>query len=107
VTDMLARIEAAEAGIKRHGLVLATMAKLKQVCNHLAHLLGDGSRLDGQAGRDRRRGHRRWREGALLHPVRGVRLDAAALPGRAARLSGPLPAWRHDEEATGCDGGPV
>ena len=51
VTDMLARIEAAEAGIKRHGLVLATMAKLKQVCNHPAHLLGDGSRLDGRSGK--------------------------------------------------------
>jgi SNF2 family DNA or RNA helicase len=51
VTDMLARIEAAEEGIKRHGLVLATMAKLKQVCNHPAHLLGDGSRLAGRSGK--------------------------------------------------------
>jgi SNF2 family DNA or RNA helicase len=51
VSDMLARIEAAEEGIKRHGLVLATMAKLKQVCNHPAHLLGDGSRLAGRSGK--------------------------------------------------------
>jgi SNF2 family DNA or RNA helicase len=51
VTDMLARVEAAEPGIKRHGLVLATMAKLKQVCNHPAHLLGDGSRLAGRSGK--------------------------------------------------------
>jgi SNF2-related domain/SNF2 Helicase protein/Helicase conserved C-terminal domain len=50
VTDMLARIEAAE-GIERRGLVLATMAKLKQVCNHPAHLLGDGSRLPGRSGK--------------------------------------------------------
>ena len=27
------------------------MAKLKQVCNHPAHLLGDGSRLDGRSGK--------------------------------------------------------
>jgi SNF2 family DNA or RNA helicase len=51
VTDMMARIEAAGEGIERRGLVLATMAKLKQVCNHPAHLLGDGSRLDGRSGK--------------------------------------------------------
>jgi SNF2 family DNA or RNA helicase len=51
VTDMMAKIEAAEPGIARHGLVLATMAKLKQVCNHPAHLLGDGSRLTGRSGK--------------------------------------------------------
>jgi SNF2 family DNA or RNA helicase len=51
VTDMLRRIEAAEEDIERRGLVLATMAKLKQVCNHPAHLLGDGSRLPGRSGK--------------------------------------------------------
>jgi len=50
VTDMLAKIEAAD-GIERRGLVLATMARLKQACNHPAHLLGDGSRLDGRSGK--------------------------------------------------------
>jgi SNF2 family DNA or RNA helicase len=51
VTDMLAKIEAAPDGIQRRGLVLATMAKLKQACNHPAHLLGDGSRLPGRSGK--------------------------------------------------------
>ena len=51
VTDMLARIDSAEQDIERRGLVLATMAKLKQVCNHPAHLLGDGSRLPGRSGK--------------------------------------------------------
>jgi SNF2 family DNA or RNA helicase len=51
VTDMLSRIEGAADDISRRGLVLATMAKLKQVCNHPAHLLGDGSRLDGRSGK--------------------------------------------------------
>ena len=50
VDDMLARIDASE-GIERRGLVLATMMKLKQVCNHPAHLLRDGSRLDGRSGK--------------------------------------------------------
>ena len=46
VDDMLARIEQAErAGdsMARRGLVLATMTRLKQVCNHPAQLLRDGS----------------------------------------------------------------
>jgi SNF2 family DNA or RNA helicase len=51
VTDMLSRIEDASSDIGRRGLVLATMAKLKQVCNHPAHLLGDGSRLPGRSGK--------------------------------------------------------
>jgi superfamily II DNA or RNA helicase len=51
VTDMLARIDDASSDITRRGLVLATMAKLKQVCNHPAHLLGDGSRLPGRSGK--------------------------------------------------------
>jgi SNF2 domain-containing protein/SNF2 helicase protein/helicase-like protein len=51
VDDMMERIEAAEPGMERRGLVLATMARLKQVCNHPAHLLADGSRLDGRSGK--------------------------------------------------------
>ena len=50
VEDMLAKIEKAE-GIERRGLVLATMTKLKQVCNHPAHFLRDGSRLAGRSGK--------------------------------------------------------
>jgi SNF2 family DNA or RNA helicase len=50
VDDMLARIDESE-GIERKGVVLATMSKLKQVCNHPAQLLRDGSRLAGRSGK--------------------------------------------------------
>jgi non-specific serine/threonine protein kinase len=50
VTDMLARI-AETSGIERRGLVLATMTKLKQVCNHPALFLRDGSRIGGRSGK--------------------------------------------------------
>ncbi len=50
VRDSLAQIEAAE-GIQRRGLVLATLLKLKQVCNHPAQLLGDGSALPNRSGK--------------------------------------------------------
>ncbi|MGA3527248.1 SNF2-related protein [Melissospora conviva] len=50
VDDMLAKIESS-SGIERRGLVLATMTKLKQVCNHPAQLLRDGSALPGRSGK--------------------------------------------------------
>jgi superfamily II DNA or RNA helicase len=50
VDDMLAKIDNSE-GIGRKGLVLATMSKLKQVCNHPAQFLRDGSRIAGRSGK--------------------------------------------------------
>jgi non-specific serine/threonine protein kinase len=50
VDDMLQRIESSE-GIERRGLVLATMTKLKQVCNHPAQFLRDGGALAGRSGK--------------------------------------------------------
>jgi SNF2-related domain/SNF2 Helicase protein/Helicase conserved C-terminal domain len=50
VADMMAKIEQSD-GIERRGLVLATMTKLKQVCNHPAQLLRDGTRLAGRSGK--------------------------------------------------------
>lgn len=50
VDEMLARIESSD-GIERKGLVLATLMKLKQVCNHPAAMLQDRSALDGRSGK--------------------------------------------------------
>ena len=51
VVDRLMR-EAAEAtGMERRGLVLSALTRLKQVCNHPAHALADGSRLSGRSGK--------------------------------------------------------
>jgi SNF2 family DNA or RNA helicase len=50
VDEMLEKIANSE-GIERRGLVLSTMLKLKQVCNHPAQLLGDGSALPGRSGK--------------------------------------------------------
>jgi SNF2 family DNA or RNA helicase len=44
------RIDDAE-GIERRGVILATLTKLKQVCNHPAHFLGDGSSVEGRSGK--------------------------------------------------------
>jgi SNF2 family DNA or RNA helicase len=50
VKEMLEKI-AKSAGIERKGLVLATLMKLKQVCNHPAHFLKDGSILQDRSGK--------------------------------------------------------
>ncbi len=38
-------------GIQRKGLILATLSKLKQVCNHPAQFLGDNSSIGGRSGK--------------------------------------------------------
>ncbi|MDA2809461.1 DEAD/DEAH box helicase [Nocardiopsis sp. RSe5-2] len=50
VNEMVEALEDA-TGIRRKGLILATMTRLKQICNHPAHALGDGSRLHGRSGK--------------------------------------------------------
>ena len=42
VSDMLKRVDMAE-GIRRRGLVLSALVKLKQICNHPAHFLKEES----------------------------------------------------------------
>ena len=50
VKEMMEKIEESE-GIERKGLVLATLMKLKQICNHPAQFVGDGSALPGRSGK--------------------------------------------------------
>jgi len=50
VRDMVKAIRGTE-GIQRKGLVLATLTRLKQVCNHPAQFLQDGSALAGRSGK--------------------------------------------------------
>jgi SNF2 family DNA or RNA helicase len=55
VDDMMRRIAEAD-GIARKGLVLTAMLRLKQVCNHPAQFLSDGSALPGRSGKLERAG---------------------------------------------------
>jgi len=50
VDEMLQKARRA-AGIERSGIILAALMKLKQVCNHPAHLLKDRSSLEGRSGK--------------------------------------------------------
>jgi len=51
VVDRLLADAQAETGMKRRGMVLAALTRLKQICNHPAHAAGDGSRLAGRSGK--------------------------------------------------------
>ncbi|MBI1902030.1 MAG: DEAD/DEAH box helicase [Planctomycetia bacterium] len=50
VNEARRAIESAD-GIQRKGLILALLSKLKQICNHPAHFLGDNSELPGRSGK--------------------------------------------------------
>lgn len=41
----------AASGMQRRGLIFSTLVRLKQVCNHPAHFLGDNSSIPGRSGK--------------------------------------------------------
>ncbi len=55
VQEALEQVEAAE-GMQRRGLVLSMLTRLKQICNHPAQFLGDGSSLPERSGKLARMG---------------------------------------------------
>jgi SNF2 family DNA or RNA helicase len=50
VEDAMLQVEESE-GMQRKGLVLSMLTQLKQICNHPAHFLKDGSTLPGRSGK--------------------------------------------------------
>ncbi|WP_420452403.1 DEAD/DEAH box helicase [Ilumatobacter sp.] len=51
VVDQLMVDSEQTSGMRRRGLVLSALMRLKQICNHPAHALKDGSRLGGRSGK--------------------------------------------------------
>ncbi len=56
VKESLEEVDLAGEGIRRRGAVLGALTRLKQVCNHPAQFLGDGSALAGRSGKLERLG---------------------------------------------------
>ena len=50
VKNLEETLESSE-GIQRSGIVLATLSKVKQICNHPAQFLGDNSAIPGRSGK--------------------------------------------------------
>ena len=93
VRDSLLKIEEAE-GIERRGVILATLMKLKQVCNHPAQFLGDGSALPGRSGKLARLTE-------MLEEVRAVR-DRALVFTQFAEMGSCCAAICKTRSATRC-----
>jgi SNF2 family DNA or RNA helicase len=55
VEEAMRQIETAD-GMQRRGQVLSMLLRLKQVCNHPAHFLGDGSPMEDRSGKLNRLG---------------------------------------------------
>jgi SNF2 family DNA or RNA helicase len=51
VVDELLEDAKAAQGMKRRGLILAALTKLKQICNHPMNALGDTGRIAGRSGK--------------------------------------------------------
>ncbi len=51
VESSLADLKKRKAGLDRSGAVLGALTKLKQICNHPAHFLKDGSELTARSGK--------------------------------------------------------
>ena len=49
VNQGLEEVELSAEGIHRRGAILTTLLRLKQICNHPAHYLGDGSALPNRS----------------------------------------------------------
>jgi SNF2 family DNA or RNA helicase len=104
VVDQLLTDAQETSGIKRRGRVLAALTRLKQICNHPAHALRDGSRLHGRSGKltrfdelvtdlldgqEQALAFTQFREmGELLvqHVAERFHLDAAFLHGGVSRV---------------------
>ena len=84
VRDSMRQIAESE-GIERRGIVLATLMKLKQVCNHPAQFMGDGSALPGRSGKLARLTE-------MLEEVRSVR-ERALVFTQFAEMGGMLKAY--------------
>jgi superfamily II DNA or RNA helicase len=54
VDELFVKMRERRPGNRHKGLVLSAMTKLKQVCNHPAHLLGDGSAIPQRSGKVQR-----------------------------------------------------
>ena len=89
VTDMLAADRRRRGDIERRGLVLATLAKLKQVCNHPAHFSVTAHGSPGRSGKLARL------EEMLRRDRRGRGASALSSPSSRRWAGAPAATWPH------------
>jgi hypothetical protein len=105
VNEMLSQIDNS-GGIQRRGLILAALTKLKQICNHPAHFLADGSAIPHRSGKCDRL--REMLEEVLAEGDRALVFTQfrqwghllERFPAGVAGSRDPLPARRDEREGT-------
>ena len=82
-------------GMKRRGLVLAFLMRLKQICNHPSQWLGDGGWAEADSGKFARLRElaeviaARQEKALVFTPVQGDDGAASGVPGLRVRATGP------------------
>ena len=84
VRDLRDRLAASE-GIERRGLVLASLMRLKQICNHPSHWLGDQAWQPGDSGK--------WARLAEIVEVIASRQEKVLVFTQFREITGPLAAY--------------
>ncbi|HYX90500.1 MAG TPA: SNF2-related protein, partial [Myxococcaceae bacterium] len=83
--ELLARELRRAEGIERRGLVLASLLRLKQICNHPSQWFGDGVYAPAESGK-----HERLRE---ICEVIASRQEKALVFTQFREMTGPLARW--------------
>ena len=110
VVDQLLADAQEATGMRRRGLVLAALTRLKQICNHPAHALGDGSKLAGRSGKLHRFDELvtdlldAGEQALVFTQFREMGLLLQHAPSRAVRPDGAVPARRRHQERPRPDG---
>jgi non-specific serine/threonine protein kinase len=81
----LAEVAAPEDRMRRRGLVLSYLLRLKQICNHPSQWTGDGAYLPAASGK--------WARLAEIAEVVGSRGEKALVFTQFRELTGPLARW--------------
>ncbi|MBM4119051.1 DEAD/DEAH box helicase, partial [bacterium] len=88
VRELAAKLVSAEAGIERKGLVLASLMRLRQICNHPSQWLGDGTWAEADSGK--------WSRLRELTEVIAARQEKALVFTQFREVTAPLASFLGD-----------
>lgn len=85
VEELAKQLQSGAEGIKRKGLVLSFLMRLKQICNHPSQWLGDGSWAEEESGK--------WARLRLIAEVLAARQEKALVFTQFREVAAPLAAF--------------
>ena len=112
VEDLAGQLEDVD-GIKRRGIVLAFLMRLKQICNHPSQWLGDGAWAEEDSGKFARLRDiaevvaARQEKALVFTQFKETTAPLAGIPGLRVRALRPRPAWRDRSQKAQRLGAPI